>query len=64
LSVAQKLKALIDQRGIKYSFLANKTGIPVNQLTKSLHGNRRLLADELVLLCLALDLDLADLKKQ
>ena len=62
MRVAQTLRGLIEQRGVTYTFLSRKTGIPVDRISKSLRGERRLLADELVSLCLTLGIDLADLK--
>ena len=47
MNTSEKLKRAIDDRGIRYSFIAKKTGININSLSRSLIGKRRLQADEL-----------------
>lgn len=63
MRAAQAIRSLIEQRGVTYTFLSKKTGISVDQISKSMRGDRRLLADELVALCAALGVDLAELRK-
>lgn len=60
MSTAEKLKQAIDSRGIKYSFIAQKAGIPLNSLSRSLIGKRRLQADEPISVCHAIGVDLKD----
>lgn len=64
MAVAQRLKQIVEDRGTTYSHLARKTGIPVNTISAVMLGKRRLLADELISLCQALDIDLPDLLKE
>lgn len=64
MKAAQALRNLVEQRGVTYTFLSKKTGLPVDRISKSLRGERRLLADELMALCGALGVDLVDLKNQ
>ena len=56
----EKLKQLIDDKGITYTFISNKTGIPVNTISRSLSGKRKLPADEMILICRATGIDLSD----
>lgn len=51
MTVAQKMKLLIEQKGITYTFISEKTGIPVDALSKSFLGKRRLPADEMISIC-------------
>lgn len=62
MSAAMTLKRLVDERGIKYTFLANETGIPVNVISQTFLGKRRLLADEMISICVAAGLDLNDMR--
>ena len=59
--VAERIKDLVDARGIKYSFLADKTGIPIDAISKALRGKRRMTADEMLAICGVLGIDLGDL---
>lgn len=46
-----KLNQYISERGVMISVISSKTGIPDAALYGSLRGNRRLRADELLLVC-------------
>jgi len=61
MCVAKALKSIVEERGTTYTFLSKKTGIKVDAISKSLSGKRRLPADEMVVLCRALGVDLHDL---
>ena len=61
MTVAQKMKLLIEQKGITYTFISEKTGIPVDALSKSFLGKRRLPADEMISICREVGIDLSDL---
>lgn len=56
----ERLKQLIDDKGITYTFISNKTGIPVNTISRSLSGKRKLPADEMISICKATGIDLND----
>lgn len=61
--VADRIKDIIDSRGIKYTFIAEKTGMPVDRISKLLNRQRRMLADEMLSICGVIGinpLDLAD----
>lgn len=59
--IANRLKAEIENKGISYSSTSRKTNIPVNTISRSLMGKRKLLADELILICRASDIELGEL---
>jgi len=63
MHVAEKLKKIIDERGIKYTFIAKKTGIPSNCLSRTLLGKRRLPADEMISICNVIGIDMKDIQE-
>ena len=63
MCVATRIKELIDEKGVTYTFISEKTGIPVDALSKSFLGKRRLPADEMVAICDAVNIDLKELKE-
>lgn len=60
MNAAERMKNIIEDRGVTYSFISRKTGITVDALSKSMAGKRKFLADELVKMCLLLNLDIKD----
>ncbi|MDU6306664.1 helix-turn-helix domain-containing protein [Faecalispora jeddahensis] len=54
----QNINFYLEQQGIKKKFLAEKASITENALNLALNGKRRLLADEYVRICLALNVPL------
>ena len=61
MHAAEVLKEIIDGKGIKYTYIASKTGISVNNISRSLSGKRRLPADEMVKICVAVGIDLNEM---
>lgn len=59
--VAEVIKGIIEEKGISYSFISSKTGITVDALSKTFLGKRRLLADEMVDICLCTGIDIDDI---
>lgn len=57
MCVGQKIKAYLEENGIKQTFLANKAGIDRQKLNMSLNGNRYLPYDEYELICGALNVN-------
>lgn len=51
-----KVKQYLDENGIKYSFLSEKIGIPMNVLSPLLNGKRKMSVEEYFLICNALEL--------
>lgn len=62
MAVAERLKQLVDNKGVTYSFISSMTGIPVDAISKSFLGKRRLPADELVDICNVVGIDLNELQ--
>ncbi len=60
MTAAERMKKLVESRGISYTFTSEKTGIPVNSISRSLLGKRRFPADEMILICNAIGVDLGD----
>lgn len=54
--IGLKVKKYLDENGIKYSYLSEKTGIPMNILSPTLNGKRRMSAEEYFMICEALGL--------
>lgn len=46
----------ISERGIKQSFISEKTGLTADTVSKILSGRRKILADEFLSICRALDI--------
>lgn len=55
--INQMLSNYVAKNGIKQIYIAKKTGIDTNTISQILTGKRRILADEFLLICVALDLD-------
>lgn len=53
--VGLKVKEYLDQRGVKYSYLSRMIGIPMNLLSLTLNGKRRMSVEEYFAICKALD---------
>lgn len=64
MAVAEKIKKLIDGKGVTYTFISEKTGIPIDAISRSMLGKRRLPADEMILICNAVGIDLKELQTE
>lgn len=64
MSVAEKIRVLIENRGITYTFISEKTGISVDAISRSMLGKRRLPADEMISICNAVGIDLKELQQK
>lgn len=62
MSAAMQLKKMVEERGVTYTFLSNKTGISVDAISKNFMGKRRMLADEMISICMVMGIDLNDLR--
>lgn len=56
--LGKNIKAYLDEKGIKYSFLSEKTNLPMNVISPMLNGKREIKADEYFMICKALDVPL------
>lgn len=63
MTVAQRIKEIVDSRGITYTFISSKTGISIDAVSRSFSGKRRLSADEMLNICQVVGIDLCDLQK-
>lgn len=57
MSINKHLNEYVTKNGIKQVYIAQKTGLTADTVSKILNGNRRILADEFLLICMALDID-------
>ena len=56
MPVYEKVRAYIDENGLKQVTVAEKAGIPQNTFNAILNGKRTLYADDLRAICLALNI--------
>jgi len=56
--IGRRIKAYLDDCGIKYTRISEKTGIPINILSPMLNEKREIKAEEYICICRALDLPL------
>lgn len=56
--IATNIKKYLESKGIKQSFISEKTGIPLAALNATLNGNRKIQVDEYFSICDALNVDL------
>ena len=57
MRINQMLNEYVAANGIKQIYIAKKTGIDTNIISQILTGKRRILADEFLLICVAINLD-------
>ena len=57
MSINSKLKEYMDERGIKQSFLCEKTGMTADSVSRILRGSRKISAEEFLKICTVLKLD-------
>lgn len=57
MNIVDKLNGYINQNGIKNTYISQKTGLTIETISEILNGDRRILADEFLLICTALDID-------
>lgn len=62
MNVANRLQEIIHDSGVSYTYIAKKTGITTNAISRSLSGKRRLSAEELVAICSVMQIDINNLK--
>ncbi|MBE6904336.1 MAG: helix-turn-helix transcriptional regulator [Ruminococcaceae bacterium] len=57
MKIKEQLNTYISENGIKQIYIAQKTGLTADTVSKMLNGSRRILADEFLLICNALNID-------
>ena len=62
--VGLKIKKYMDENGIKYSFVADKIGMPMNIFSPKINGKKKLTAEEYLSICEALGVDASFFSKQ
>ncbi len=63
MTANEVIRNVIESRGIKQNFVADKAGISPELLRRSLNGERKIPADEFVAICVVLGLDIRDFEK-
>lgn len=53
----EKIKQYLDDNGIKYNFIANEIGMPINVFSALINDKRKITVDEYFGICFALKLD-------
>lgn len=61
MTAAARIKELVNSKGVSYTFISDKTGIPVDAISRTFLGKRRLMADEMIAICSAVGINLQDL---
>lgn len=49
--VGLKIKEYLDENGIKYSYLSERAGMPMNILSPTLNGKRKMRVEEYFMIC-------------
>lgn len=57
MSINERLNVYVAENGIKQVYIAQKTGLTPDTVSKMLNGSRKILADEFLLICNALNID-------
>lgn len=55
--VGLRIKKFLDENGIKYSFVSEKTGVPMNILSPLLNDKKKMSAEQYFLICEAIGVD-------
>lgn len=57
MNINEKLNMYVKQNGIKQSYIASKTGLSADTISRILNSNRRVMADEFLNICCVLKID-------
>lgn len=63
MEINLRLREIIEQRGIKQSFICEKIGMTADCLSRILNGARKITGEELLDLCTLLEIDPRMLRK-
>lgn len=63
MTINERLNDYVTKNGIKQVYISQKTGISTDAISKMLRSERRIMADEFLEICFALDLDPAIFKE-
>lgn len=64
LSLHEKLKKIVEEKGIKQSYLCEHTGMTADAISRILNSNRKVTAEEFLGICQVLDVDPRQFFKQ
>ncbi len=57
MNIVDKLNEYVNKNDINQIYIAQKTGLAEDTVSQMLKGNRRIFADEFLLICTALNID-------
>lgn len=63
MSINQQIKEIVESKGIKQSYICQKTGMTPDAVSRILNGARKITGEELLLLCDLLDIDPRQLRR-
>lgn len=63
MSINLRLKEIVESRGIKQSFICEKTGMTTDAVSRILNGTRKITGEELLSICELLEIDPRILRK-
>ncbi len=61
-NTAEKIRSVISRKGITYAAISRETQIPIDALSKTFLGKRKMTAEEMIKICNFISIDLDDLK--
>lgn len=64
MTINERLKSILDDRGVKQAYISQKTGFSADVISRILKGNRKILADEFLTICNALSIDPNSFREQ
>lgn len=62
MNINTKINQIVEQRGIKQTYVAEKTGWSNDKVSKILRGVQKMTAEDFLILCSVLDLDPSDFR--
>lgn len=64
MTVNEKLKKIVEEKGIKQSYLCEHTGMTADAVSRILNSNRKVTAEKFLGICQVLDVDPRQFFKQ
>lgn len=64
MSINIKLKKIVEDRGIKQSYICEKTGMTADCVSRILNSTRKVTGEELLDICELLEIDPRDLRNR
>ena len=62
MSINRRFNQIVEQRGIKQTYIAEKTGWSNDKVSKLLRGAQKMTAEDFLMLCSVLGLDPSDFR--